>query len=68
MLMSVLFLTACGDRASVIPDELMKPVAVNCPPGYTSAAFGECLFLHVEALAVANDKLGRIRDLEEGRR
>ena len=61
-LMSVLFLTACA-QASVIPDELTREVVVVCPSGYTSRALGQCLTLHVAALAEANSKLASIKEI-----
>ena len=63
MLTSVLFLTGCADRDTVVPLELTRPVVVKCPAGYTSGALGACLLMLREGLNMANTKLEKIGEL-----
>lgn len=66
ILMSALFLIGCGPREWIIPDALTEEVVVECRPGDTSRALGECALQLREGLNLANSKLKQIRTLNQG--
>ncbi|MBV7408783.1 hypothetical protein [Maritimibacter sp. DP1N21-5] len=64
--MAGLFLTACGEVPPVtqpIPDELLRPEIVTCPPGDTVRALGSCAIALRRGLDTANDKLTSIAEI-----
>lgn len=80
MIMSALFLTACSRPepeiiyrteyiTPVIPEELRRPVKVNCKDGSVSKSLGECAIAYKAGLSKANSKLiaiGQIVDDHAG--
>lgn len=66
ILTSALFLTACGANKPMVrteflkpqvPAHLLRPVAVQCPPGDTSRALGECALAYKHGLNTANSQI-----------
>ncbi|UUV43225.1 hypothetical protein RCCWILLIS_53 [Rhodobacter phage RcCWillis] len=48
-----------------IPDSLLQPVSVTCPPGYTSRALGECALAYRAGLDQANSQIAAIGEIVE---
>ena len=72
ILTSVLFLTACGANKPMVrteflkpevPAHLLRPVVVQCPPGDTSRALGECALAYRHGLNTANSQIAAIGEV-----
>jgi hypothetical protein len=61
-----LCLTGCATHEPVVPDALLAPEVVVCPPGYSSAAVGACLIALRSGLNRANVKLAEIGSIVRG--